>query len=81
MGDGTAVRQRLFLESSSAKFVVQKSGDGKLKHVAIKHMFLQQLLRQKVFTTQKIPTRVSPSDLKFEKVQRGTTKLLSVLCG
>ena len=53
MGEDTLVRQRLFLDSSSAKFVVQKSGVGKLKHVAIKHMFLQQLLRQKVFSVTK----------------------------
>ncbi len=81
MGEDTFVRQRLFLDSSSAKFVVQKSGVGKLKHVAIKHMFLQQLLRQKVFTIHKIPTRVNPSDLNTKKLSVERRKLLSVLCG
>ena len=82
MGEDTFVRQRLFLlDSSSAKFVVQKSGVGKLKHVAIKHMFLQQLLRQKVFTIHKIPTRVNPSDLNTKKLSVERRKLLSILCG
>ena len=62
MNDETAVKQRLFLDSTSAKFVVQRSGVGRLKHVSIKHMFLQQLLRQKVFSIHKVPTRVNPAD-------------------
>ena len=81
MGEDTLVRQRLFLDSSSAKLVVQKSGVGKLKHVAIKHMFLQQLLRHRVFTSHKIPTRVNASDLNTKKLSVERRKLLSVLCG
>ena len=80
-GDGTTVRQRLSSDPSSAKFVVQKSGFGKLKNVAITHMFLQQLLRQKVFTIHKIPTRVKPSDVNTKRLSVERRKLLSVLCG
>ena len=75
------MRQRLFLDSSSAKFVVQRSGVGKLKHVEIKHMFLQQLLRRGVFTIHKIPTRVNPADFNTKKLSVERRKLLSTLCG
>jgi len=51
------------------------------EHVAIKHMFLQQLLRQKLFTINKIPTRVNPADLNTTKRSVERRKLLSVLCG
>lgn len=68
VNDKTAVRQRLFLDSSSATFVVQRSGVGRLKHVSIKHMFLQQLLQQKVFTIHKVPTRINPADLRTKKL-------------
>ena len=81
MGSVLDVRQRLFLDSSSAKFVVQRSGVGKLKHVEIKHMFLQQLLRQGIFTIHKIPTRVNPADLNTKKLSVERRKLLSNLCG
>ena len=81
MGSDLDVRQRLFLDSSSAKFVVQRSGVGKLKHVEIKHMFLQQLLRQGIFTIHKIPTRVNPADLNTKKPSVERRKLLSNLCG
>ena len=41
MSDETAVKQRLFVDSTSEKFVVQRSGVGRLKHVSlsIKHLF------------------------------------------
>ena len=81
MGEDTLVRQRLFLDSSSAKFVVQKSGVGKLKHVAIKHMFLQQLLRQKVFSIHKVPTRVNPADLNTKKLSLERRKFIAILAG
>lgn len=80
-GSQMDVGQRLFLDSSSAKFVVQRSGVGQLKHVEIKHMFLQQLLRQRVFTIHKIPTRVNPADLNTKKFGLERMKLLSTLCG
>ena len=72
IGSELEVRQRLFLDSSSAKFVV---------HVEIKHMFLQQLLRRGIFTIHKIPTRVNPADLHTKKLSVERRKLLSTLCG
>ena len=81
MSDETAVKQRLFVDSTSAKFVVQRSGVGRLKHVSIKHMFLQQLLRQKVFSIHKVPTRINPADLNTKKLSLDRRNLLSSLCG
>ena len=81
MSDETAVKQRLFVDSTSAKFVVQRSGVGRLKHVSIKHMFLQQLLRQKVFSIHKVPTRINPADLSTKKLSLERRNLLSSLCG
>ena len=81
MSDETAVKQRLFVDSTSAKFVVQRSGVGRLKHVSIKHMFLQQLLRQKVFSIHKVPTRINPADLNTKKLSLERRNLLSSLCG
>ena len=81
MSDDTAVKQRLFVGSTSAKFVVHRSGVGRLKHVSIKHMFLQQLLRQKVFSIHKVPTRINPADLNTKKLSLDRRNLLSSLCG
>ena len=81
VNDETAVKQRLFVDSTSAKFVVQRSGVGRLKHVSIKHVFLQQLLRQKVFSIHKVPTRINPADLNTEKLSLERRNLLSSLCG
>ena len=81
MNDEAAVRQRLFLDSTSAKFVVQRSGVGRLKHVSIKHMFLQQLLRQKVFSIHKVPTRINPADLNTKKLSCERRNFLATLAG
>ena len=81
MNDEAAVRQRLFLDSTSAKFVVQRSGIGRLKHVSIKHMFLQQLLRQKVFSIHKVPTRINPADLNTKKLSCERRNFLATLAG
>ena len=81
MSDETAVKQRLFVDSTSAKFVVQRSGVGRLKHVSVKHMFLQQLLRQKVLSIHKVQTRINPADLNAKKLSLERRNLLSSLCG
>ena len=44
-------------------------------------MFLQQLLRQGIFTIHKIPTRVNPADLNTKRLSVERRKLLSNLCG
>ena len=44
-------------------------------------MFLQQLLRQKVFSIHKVPTRVNPADLNTKKLSLERRKFLAILAG
>ena len=81
MNDESAVKQLLFVDSVSARFVVQRSGVGRLKPVSVKRVFLQQLLRHKVFTIHKVPTRINPADLNTKKLSVERRRLLSSLCG
>ena len=81
MNNEAAVRQRLFVDGSSANFVVRRSGVGRLKRVSIKHMFLQQLLRQKAFSIHKVPTRINPADLNTKKLSFERRNLPAILAG
>lgn len=44
-------------------------------------MFLQQLLRQKVFSIHKVPTRINPADLNTKKLSLERRNLLAILAG
>ena len=73
--DGTTemVNMKLFSDSSSALVTTQKSGVGRMKHIEIRHLYLQELLRRKVISVEKINTKQNPADLETKKlaVERG----------
>jgi hypothetical protein len=64
------VKMKLFSDSSSALGTIQKSGVGRMKHIEFRHLYLQEFLRRKVISVEKINTKQNPADLDL-----GTKKL------
>ena len=58
---------RLFSDSSAARAIVARRGCGRLKHLAVKELWLQDQLREGRLTVQRVGTLDNPADL-FTKV-------------
>ena len=75
------VRVRLHIDSSAAMGTIQRAGFGRMKHLQIRHLFLQDLLRMKVFSLRKVSTKINPADLGTKKLGLKRRKDLSRLIG
>ena len=53
----------LHLDSSSALCVFNRKGLGKMKHIELQHMWVQDSVKQGRFITKKVPTNDNPADL------------------
>jgi len=62
------VKVKLHIDSSAAMGTIQRAGFGRMKHLQIRHLFLQDLLRMKVFSLHKISTKMNPADLGTKKL-------------
>ena len=60
---------------------IQRAGFGRTKHLQIRHLFLQHLLRMKVFSLHKISTKMNPADLGTKKLGLERRKDLGRLIG
>ena len=52
-----------------------------MKHIEIRHLFLQELLRKKILTVSKIGTKQNPADLGTRKLAMERRKELFTLIG
>ena len=71
---GLGVEVRLFSDSSAALGIIRRSGIGKIKHLAIKHLWVQDYLREGFYTENKIPTALNPADIFTKHKDRDTIK-------
>ena len=53
----------IFTDSSAALGTINREGAGRLKHIEVKCLWLQQALRRKLFDIQKVNTYDNPADL------------------
>ena len=58
------------MDSSSAQGFIQRAGLGRTKHISVRMMYLQQLLRKQCFHLRRIPTKFNPSDLNTKKLRK-----------
>ena len=72
---------KLHVDSSAAMGTIQRAGFGRMKHLQIRHLFLQGLLRMKVFSLHKISTKMNPADLGTKKLGLERRKDLGRLIG
>ena len=60
---GSEVHLIMHADSSSAIALANKQGPGRVKHIDIRHLWLQDLVRNKTLTVNKIHTSVNVADL------------------
>ena len=75
------VKVKLHVDSSAAMGTIQRAGFGRMKHLQIRHLFPQDLLRMKVFSLHKISTKMTPADLGTKKLGLERRKDLGRLIG
>ena len=75
------VKVKLHVDSSEAMGTIQRAGFGRMKHLQIRHLFLQDLLQMKVFSLHKVSTKMNPADLGTKKLGLERRKDLGRLIG
>ena len=68
--DGSRVRLKLYCDSSAARGVMQRLGSGKIKHINIRHLWVQDLLKKRLFELNKVPTKHNVADLNTKKLSK-----------
>ena len=64
------------MDSSSARQWLQRSGIGRLKHLAARSLWLQNAVREKELFLKAIPTQFNLSDLNTKRLARGRREML-----
>ena len=60
---GWELELRLFVDSSAAKAIASRKGLGKVRHIEVRHLWLQQAVRDKKLVLRKVLGKENPSDL------------------
>ena len=60
---GLKMKVRVRTDSSAAEGVVKRSGNGKMKHMAAKHLWIQEVVRQGIVDVTTIDTLRNAADL------------------
>ncbi|CAK9101753.1 Reverse transcriptase Ty1/copia-type domain-containing protein [Durusdinium trenchii] len=60
--------------------IMQRAGQGKLKHIHIRNLWIQDLVREKIVRLLRVPTAINPADLNTKKLaQERRKKLMSLI--
>ena len=60
---GWSLGLRLFVDSSAAKAIASRKGLGKVRHLEVRHFWLQQAVREKKVVLRKVDGKSNPSDI------------------
>ena len=60
---GWNIELRLFVDSSAAKAIASRKGLGKVRHLEVRHLWLQQAVRENKVILRKVEGAKNPSDL------------------
>ena len=60
---GWSLGLRLFVDSSAAKAIASRKGLGKVRHLEVRHLWLQQAVLDKKVVLRKVDGKRNPSDI------------------
>ena len=72
---------RIYSDSSSARAVVMRRGPGRLRHMEIRHLWLQDEMRSKRIEIRAVPTADNPADMMTKALGRKSLELQSARVG
>ena len=78
---GFAVGLHLVTDATAAVGVMRREGVGKIRHLSVRCLWLQQVVREKRIIIDKIETSSQPADLGTKPHYRARLGLLKGLCG
>ena len=76
---GEDVQMTAYSDSSAARGIMQRAGQGKLKRIHIRNLWIQDLVREKIIRLCRVPTAINPSDLNTKKLSQERRKKLMTL--
>ncbi len=71
----------LHTDSTAARAMALRSGPARVKHVVLKMMFIQELVKKKIVDVRKIGTLSNPADLLTKAVDQATLERLLTSTG
>ena len=78
---GLQVNLKLLLDSSSARQILARSGVGRIRHLSVKVLWLQQKVETKEIQVCAVSTTDNIADLGTKRLNCNTTRYLMYLCG
>ena len=73
------VRLKLYSDSSSARSIVQRLGQGRLKHIDLRYLWIQEMVKRKVVSVHRVGTIYNISDLNAKKLSINRRRFLMSL--
>ena len=70
MGLGDEVTAEVFVDSSAALSVTQKKGNGKMRHVRIGQLWIQEAAEEEELKFRKVKGESNPADLGTKHLNR-----------
>ena len=78
---GLEVKIKLLLDSSSARQILSRSGVGRIRHLSVKVLWLQQKVEAKEIHVSAVGTADNIADMGTTRLNCNTTRYLMLLCG
>ena len=78
---GLEVKIKLLLDSSSARQILSRAGVGRIRHLSVKVLWLQQKVEAKEIHVGAVGTVDNIADLGTKRLNCNTTRYLMYLCG
>ena len=75
------VSTTLYVDSSSAKALMLRRGCGRLKHLDIRYLWLQSMVRQQLVFKSKVGTKNNPADINTKPLSHNRRQYLMSLLG
>ena len=67
---GVKTKMVLESDSSAARAVLSRTGVGKIRHLAVSDLWVQEKLREKAFTLGRVAGNANPADMLTKHVER-----------
>ena len=72
---------QLFVESSAAKAIASRSGVGRVRHLEVRFLLLQDAMARKRFAMKKINGKTNPADVLTKPLAHQVVQELLNACG
>ena len=80
VGPNETLKVHLALDNSAGRSFFHRSGVGKIRHISLRVLWMQQKVREKFLTVGAVSTKCNPSDLGTKRMNRDRMLYLMFLC-